>query len=119
MFANIHTQARELDRILSVIINKIFQNDSLLKNDQVLNINQLLIQLINIMKMANLNKHDSFINDSLFSMIYNLTKQKKQSNKYIDLCILNDMANSLIEFLGKMNQINIASFSNVLQLYSF
>ena len=99
----------ELDHILSLIINKIFGNQSLLNSG--LDINQLLIQLIDIIKVADLNKHSSFLNDSLFSMVYNLTRQKIKSNKYIDLCILNDIADCLVDYLGKLNQINTVSWN--------
>ena len=97
---------KELDFILAIILNKIFCNPKLLKNNPCIDINQILIQLIDTIKISNVNNHSSFLNDSLFSMIYNLTREKIQSNKYIDLCILNDIADNLIEFLGRLNQIN-------------
>ena len=95
---------RELDQILSLVINKIFRSQLLLNAN--IDINQLLIQLIDIVKVAELNSHSDYFNDSLFSMMFNLTKQKIKSNKYIDLCILNDIADCLIDYLGKLNQIN-------------
>lgn len=100
---------RELDQILSLIINKIFRSEILLNAS--IDINQLLIQLIDIIKVAELNSHSDYLNDSLFSMMFNLTKQKIKSNKYIDLCILNDLADCLIDYLGKLNQINTVNNS--------
>lgn len=100
---------RELDQILSLIINKIFRSEILLNAN--IDINQLLIQLMDIIKVAELNSHSDYLNDSLFSMMFNLTKQKIKSNKYIDLCILNDLADCLIDYLGKLNQINTVNNS--------
>ena len=94
--------------MLSLVINKLFNNQSILLNSNQLDINHLLIQLIDIIKIANLNQHINILNDSIFSMIYNLTKQKIHSNecKYLDLCIVNDISDCLVEYLGRLNYIN-------------
>lgn len=98
----------DLDRVLAMIINKIFRSQTLVNSS--LDVNQLLIQLIDIIKVADPNRHSDFLNESLFSMVYNLTRQKIKSNRYIDLCILSDIADCLVDYLGKMDQINTASF---------
>lgn len=100
-------QRHDLDLMLALVINKLFSNQSLI-NQNLIDINHLLIQIIDIIKIANLNDHINMLNDSLFSMIYNLTKQKIQSNecKYLDLCIVNDISDCLINYLGRLNYMN-------------
>ena len=100
-------QRHDLDLMLALVINKLFSNQSLI-NQNLIDINHLLIQIIDIIKIANLNDHINMLNDSIFSMIYNLTKQKMQSNecKYLDLCIVNDISDCLINYLGRLNFMN-------------
>ena len=100
-------QRHDLDLMLALVINKLFSNQSLI-NQNLIDINHLLIQIIDIIKIANLNDHINMLNDSIFSMIYNLTKQKMQSNecKYLDLCIVNDISDCLINYLGRLNYMN-------------
>ena len=95
----------------SISIFKLFSNQSLI-NRNLLDINHLLIQLIDIIKIANLNDHVNLLNDSLFSMIYNLTKEKIQSNecKYLDLCIVNDVSTCLADYLGRLNHTNTVGY---------
>lgn len=106
--------------MISLVINELFSNESLI-NRNIIDINHLLIQLIDIIKVANLNEHVSLLNDSMFSMIYNLTKQKIQSNecKYLDLCIVNDISDCLIEYLGRLNHINTVCFLNLKLFFKF
>ena len=61
-----------------------------------------------IIKLSEFNNHPNFLNSSFFAMIYNLTRQLLQINeyKYLDLCILNDICDCTVEFLGKLNEIN-------------
>lgn len=100
-------QNEELGLALALISNRLFNNQqSFITN--LNDINNFLIQLIDIIRVANFNNRSELLCNSFFSMIYNLNKEKLQSNecKYLDLCILNDIADFLIDYLGKLGQIN-------------
>ena len=96
-----------MELVVSLIINRIFDENSRLVNNTD-DIDNFLIQLINLVKIACFNKCKAYLSNSIFSMILNLVKAKLQSNvsKYLDICILNDLADCLTNFIGKSNQIN-------------
>lgn len=97
----------EMEICVSLILNRLFNKKQTLI-DNLDDINNFLIQLIDLVKTANFNNRSSLLSNALFSMIYNLGKAKLHSNesKYLDLCILSDLADSLINNLGKLNQTN-------------
>jgi hypothetical protein len=98
----------KLAMLVSLTINRLFNNQRvLIKNLQ--DVDTFLIRLVEIIKrLDNFNNCSSFLCNSLFSMIYNLIEFKLQSNesKYLDFCILNDLADCLIGYIGKSYKIN-------------
>ena len=103
-----------------MIINRLFNNQqSLITNSN--DISNFLIQLIDIIRTSNFNNRTNLLCDSLFSMIFNLIKQLIQSNdcKYLDLCILNDISDIFIDYLGKLDQINTVYTFYLLFLFNY
>jgi hypothetical protein len=108
------SQTDELSIVVASVTNKLFNNKQLIINN-LDDIDTFLLQIIDIIRIANFNRSELLCN-SFFSMIFNLTQLKIQSNesKYLDLCILNDITNCLVDYLGKLNKINTVKlhFSN-------
>lgn len=105
---------KKIALLVSLIINRLFNNQTLLIRN-LHDVNDFLIRLIDTVKHAQMNLLvcSGFLCNSLFSMIYNLIELKLQSdeNKYLDLCILNDLADCLINYIGKTNKINTVLFN--------
>ena len=100
-------QTRDLEAILALMLNQIFGNHTLVVKHAI-DVNNLLIQTIEIVRLADFNEHSKLLNDALFSTIFILTKQRMQSRsfKYLDLCVLNEIADCLVDFLGKLDHVN-------------
>jgi hypothetical protein len=108
---NNNIENTRLDILLSFVLNKTFNNQTCFLNDNKIDINHLLISIIDIVTIADFNSHSMLLCNSFFMVIFSLTKLKIQSNEYLDSCILNDIANCLIDHLGRMNQTNTVKLS--------
>jgi hypothetical protein len=67
-------QNEELSLVVSLITNKLFNNHQLIINN-LDDINSFLVQIIDIIRIANFNRSELLCN-SFFAMIFNLTQQK-------------------------------------------
>lgn len=101
---------QKLVHLISLIVNRLFNNNQVFLRS-LNDVNQLLIQLVDLVKRGNFNMCSPLLANSLFSMIYNLIELKLHSNesKYLDLCLLSDLAESLVGFIGRMNKVNTVS----------
>lgn len=104
---------QQLAYLVSLIANRLFNNYRVFIRN-IDDINMFLIRLIGIVKSINsdasiiIAENFSLLVNSLFATIYNLVEIKLQSNesKYLDVCLLNDLAECLLEFIGRMNRMN-------------
>ncbi|CAF0994244.1 unnamed protein product, partial [Brachionus calyciflorus] len=103
---NMSNSNKDLELVVSMLISRIFDANTKLISNRI-DMDNFLIHLISLVKNANFNKCTLTCN-STFSMILNLVKAKLQTNenKYLDICILNDLADCLSENIGKLNQVN-------------
>lgn len=101
------TENQKLDHLVSIIVNRLFNNNQVFLRS-LNDVSQALIQLVDLVKRADFNTCSPLLTNSFFSMIYNLIELKLHSNesKYLDACLLNDLAECLIGCIGKMNTIN-------------
>ena len=111
----------EMSVNVALIVNRLFNNEQQSFISHPKHINACLVQLIEIVRSSysfvaaspqhrsHTGDSDSLLYDALFAMIFNLNKQKlafQSERKYLDLCIMNDMAELLVDYLGKLTQIN-------------
>lgn len=97
----------KLSSLVSSIVNRLFSNNQVFVRS-LDDVDRMLIQLVDVVKRANFNVCSPLLTNSLLSMIYNLIELKLQSNdaKYLDICLLSDLAECLVDFIGRLDKIN-------------
>ena len=94
-----------MSKIVSLILNRIFNNKKLLTS-KLDHIKLFLGRLNEIVQLGNFNNCSIVLLNALFSMIFNLIQTKIELKKDADLSILNGISDFLIENLGQTNQNN-------------
>ena len=105
------TKNKNLAHLVSLIVNRLFNNNQVFLRN-LNDVSQILIQSVDLVKHPNFRIESPVLANSLFSMIYNLIELKLQSNesKYLDLCVLIDLAECLADFIGSTVNVNTVNF---------
>lgn len=96
------SKSQEFDEIIYLIVTKIF-NDWM-KTEQI-NLNQVITQLSEIICEVDLMNRSDTLRNTLFYLLSHITSKIIESNdkQYYNMCLLNDIVNCLIGYIGKFD----------------
>lgn len=103
---------QEMEYVVLEIVSRIFDRHlKLIKSKE--EIDNFLIKIIGFIKTSCFNKCSISFCNTVFSMTLNLinAKLKQNESKYLDICLLNDMADCLSNYIGKLNHLNQVKFT--------
>ena len=102
MFSFRNVNKNEFDDLIVTIIVKLFNSDIEIKTEII---NQILNNLNELIRISNLTNRDNLLRNGLFYLIYNISGRiiKNDKKLFSQIFLLIDIANGLIEYIGKFD----------------
>jgi hypothetical protein len=99
--------------LLLILVQKLFDSNLNLKS---IDYDRILMQLIDIIHEADFKCRNDVLRDTFFFVLHNISNKIYQTDddKHFYYCLLDDMAQHMIEYIGKLDSNHTVSRKKIL-----